>query len=175
MSEHTSEGGFHPHVSPLWHYFAVFATLIALTGLTVVQAKSPMLDFGAHANLVIAMLIAGTKGTLVALIFMHLLYDNKLYAITLIGSILFLLTLIVMTMFDTMTRASTQPERGAVPGQVDPDRWQVYERRERGEKFHHGEHGDGSGDHGAAKQGAAATTGAADHGAAATTGAGEAH
>lgn len=57
-------------------YYTVFYTLIALTALTVFSSRQ---DFGNHAiNIVIAVVIAMSKATVVALFFMHLKYDGKL-------------------------------------------------------------------------------------------------
>jgi cytochrome c oxidase subunit 4 len=88
------------HILPLRVYLIVAALLLIATGLTVTIAQ---VDFGPW-NLVVAMLIAGIKATLVAMFFMHLKYDNKLYSIVFVGAILFLAIFIVFTMFDTMRR-----------------------------------------------------------------------
>lgn len=88
------------HVLPLRVYLIVATLLLFGTGLTVAIAQ---IDFGPW-NLVVAMAIAGIKATLVAMFFMHLKYDNKLYSIVFVGAILFLAIFIVFTMFDTMRR-----------------------------------------------------------------------
>ena len=90
----------HHHILPLSTYFGVGAALLVLTGITVLVAQ---FDFG-PINLVVAMAIAAIKGTLVALFFMHLKYDNKLYLFVFVGAILFLALFIVLTMFDTQDR-----------------------------------------------------------------------
>jgi cytochrome c oxidase subunit 4 len=58
------------------------------------------------------MLIASFKGSLVALYFMHLKYDNKLYLSIFLISLLFLAVFIVFTMFDTLNRGDIYEERG---------------------------------------------------------------
>ena len=88
------------HVLPLRVYLMVATLLLVATGLTVVIAQ---IDFGAW-NLVVAMLIAGFKATLVALFFMHLKYDNKLYSLVFVGAILFLAIFIIFTLLDTLGR-----------------------------------------------------------------------
>jgi len=88
------------HVLPLRLYLAVGAVLIVLTFVTVAIS---FIHFGGW-NLVVALLIASVKATLVALFFMHLKYDSKLYLIVFLGAILFLAIFIVFTMFDTMER-----------------------------------------------------------------------
>ena len=62
------------HIVPVPTYIKIFVVLVLLTGITVAAAQ---VDFGAM-NLVVAMLIASVKATLVALFFMHLKYEHKL-------------------------------------------------------------------------------------------------
>jgi cytochrome c oxidase subunit 4 len=97
------------HILPLKVYFAVGAALLFLTIVTVAVA---LVDLG-PLNLLVAMLIAAVKASLVALYFMHLKYDNKLYAVIFVTSLLFLATFIIFTMFDTMTRDHISPEEAA--------------------------------------------------------------
>jgi len=95
-----SQDNSHHHILPLSVYLTIGSILIVLTGVTVYVAS---IDFGAY-NLVIAMVIAGFKASLVALYFMHLKYDNKLYMITFLGALLFLAIFVIFTMFDTLRR-----------------------------------------------------------------------
>jgi cytochrome c oxidase subunit 4 len=88
------------HIIPLRTYLNI---AMALLGLTIVTVWVAQYDLG-PVNLVVAMLIAVTKGTLVAMFFMHLKYTNKLYATVFIGALLMLAVFIVFTMFDTMSR-----------------------------------------------------------------------
>ncbi|MFQ5498914.1 MAG: cytochrome C oxidase subunit IV family protein [Candidatus Zixiibacteriota bacterium] len=88
------------HVLPLSIYIGVASALIVLTAITV---SISFMDFGPY-NLVVAMVIAGIKATLVAMFFMHLKYDNKLYTVIFVGSILFLAAFVIFTMFDTLRR-----------------------------------------------------------------------
>lgn len=103
MSQETIE---RPHITPLWVYFTVAAGLLALTLITVYASR---VDLGAW-NVVVALSIAASKATLVALFFMHLFYDNKFYSIVFSTGILFLTIFIVLTMLDTETRDSIYPE-----------------------------------------------------------------
>lgn len=96
------------HILPLKIYFGVAGTLFALTAITVWVASY---DFGAF-NIIVALLIAFTKGTLVALYFMHLKYDNKLFGSILVLSLLFLAIFIGFTMIDTMFRGEIEPIEG---------------------------------------------------------------
>jgi cytochrome c oxidase subunit 4 len=88
------------HILPLSVYLKIGLGLIILTGITVWIAS---FDFGPY-NLLIAMAIAATKASLVALYFMHLKYDNKLYSIIFIIGVFCLAVFIIITMFDTLRR-----------------------------------------------------------------------
>lgn len=89
-----------PHVLPLSVYWGVFGALIFLTVVTVATAQ---LDLGPF-NVPLALLIASTKGLLVALVFMHLWWDHKQNALIFAVSLLFLVIFIVLTMADTEAR-----------------------------------------------------------------------
>jgi caa(3)-type oxidase subunit IV len=96
------------HITPFSTYLWVATALFTLTVITVTVAQ---IDFGPW-NLVVAMLVASAKAILVALFFMHLLYDNKLYAAMFSGALLFLSIFIILTMFDTLGRGDISPEEG---------------------------------------------------------------
>ena len=89
-----------PHILPLSMYLGIGSILIFLTFITVYVAG---INFGAY-NLVIAMVIAMVKASLVALYFMHLKYDNKLYMLFFLSALFFLGVFIIITMFDTLRR-----------------------------------------------------------------------
>ena len=116
------------HIIPLQTYFKVFGALMFLTLLTVLAAK---IDLGSF-NIVLAMLIAIAKSTLVLLFFMHLYYDNKTNLLFFLGSVLFLIIFISFTYFDVAYRDGIDPiedvnpleqkplqELGAVPDKED--------------------------------------------------------
>jgi cytochrome c oxidase subunit 4 len=107
MSDHSK-----PHVLPLSTYLMVGSALLVLTFVTVLVAQ---FHFG-EWNLIVAMAVAAVKATLVLLFFMHLKYDNKIYAYAFLISIAFLAVFIVFTMIDTMTR--DEFGRGSVDRQV---------------------------------------------------------
>lgn len=100
--DEVDQGGH--HVLPLPVYLSVFASLILLTVITVWVAQ---FDFGAFNGLV-AMAIATLKATLVGMYFMHLKYDNKLYATILVSSVGFLLIMWAFTIFDFITRVPVE-------------------------------------------------------------------
>ncbi len=88
------------HAVPLKVYLAVGAALLILTAITVGVS---FIHLG-HWNIVVALAIAAVKASLVALFFMHLLYDKKLYLTIFLIAIMFLAVFIGFTMLDTMKR-----------------------------------------------------------------------
>lgn len=82
-------------------YMLIGATLFVCTVLTVAVAKIEWLDFGARgfdtADMVIGLLIATFKATLVALIFMHLNHEKKLIYWLFGFGLVFGLSLMVLT------------------------------------------------------------------------------
>jgi cytochrome c oxidase subunit 4 len=88
------------HTISVQTYLIVGGLLLLLTGLTVLIS---FVDLGGM-NVVIALIIASTKALLVALFFMHLLHDHKLYLIIFSTAIIFLAIFLMLTMFDVMTR-----------------------------------------------------------------------
>ena len=88
------------HVLPLRIYFGVAGALLGLTGITVTIS---FIHLGGW-NLVVALTIAGIKALLVAFFFMHLWYDNKFYLFIFSMAVVFLVILIIFTMFDTLER-----------------------------------------------------------------------
>ena len=73
MSDHSSV-----HVLPLRVYLGIGTALLVFTGITVGVSY---VQLGAW-NIIVALLIASFKATLVALFFMHLLYDNKFFILS---------------------------------------------------------------------------------------------
>ena len=120
MSSHShEEGGFHPHINPLWVYMAVFGALLVCTVITVLAAQLPLKDLLGEQKrivaLVIAMAVAIVKATLVAAIFMHLWYDNKFYFLLFTLSVLFLGIFIIFIYFDIHFRSELNPENDMDP------------------------------------------------------------
>lgn len=96
------------HIIPKRIYFAVFITLIFLTGLTVWVA---FFDLGAFNN-VAAIGIAIIKATLVLLYFMHVRYSQRLTWVFVAVGFLFLVILLAFTMSDVSTRDWPPSPRG---------------------------------------------------------------
>lgn len=76
-------------------YLTVFVALLVLTVVTVLASR---IDLGITGGVILAMIIAGVKGTLVAGVFMHLFSDKrKLIYVVLIYTGIFLLALFLLT------------------------------------------------------------------------------
>ena len=104
----SKSGEHHPHILPLKVYLGVGAILLVLTGITIAVSFIHLGPF----NIVAALAIAAVKALLVAFVFMHLYYDNKLYFMLFASTILFLIIFIGFTMIDTMQRADLYQEVG---------------------------------------------------------------
>ena len=84
--------------------------LLALLFLTIITVAASRVDFGA-ANLLIAMLIASVKASLVIAIFMHVKWDTAINKLVFLGSFLFLSLLLIFTLTDQATRGDADPLR----------------------------------------------------------------
>jgi cytochrome c oxidase subunit IV len=89
------------HVVPASLYIGIWATLMVLTLTTVLASFAELGPF----NIVVALVIATIKGTLVVLFFMHLRYSPKLTIAAVIASIFFLFIMFSLTMTDYLSRA----------------------------------------------------------------------
>ena len=97
-------------------YLLILGALLVLTALTV---KAAGIDFGSpSANLVIAMIIASAKASLVALYFMHLRWDKPLNATIFVGGLCFLGIMLTFTFMDNSTRAEVHPRTRPTPAIV---------------------------------------------------------
>jgi cytochrome c oxidase subunit IV len=90
------DGNVHVHISSTPFYIGIFGALILLTFATV---KVSYYDFGS-ANIIIAMLIATMKASLVAAFFMHLRYDQLFNTLAFLAAFLFLGIFILLTYDD---------------------------------------------------------------------------
>jgi cytochrome c oxidase subunit 4 len=88
------------HIVSPGTYLAIILTLLALTGITVFAA---FVDLG-RFNIVVALLIATIKATLVVLIFMHAKYAPERTKLVIIAGIFWLALLLFMTLSDYATR-----------------------------------------------------------------------
>jgi cytochrome c oxidase subunit 4 len=81
-------------------YLAIILTLVALTALTVWAA---FIDLG-RFNIVVALVIATTKASLVVLYFMHAKYSHRRTQLVIIAGIFWLALLLFMTLSDYISR-----------------------------------------------------------------------
>jgi cytochrome c oxidase subunit 4 len=98
--------GYGPHhVTPASTFLQVLVVLLFLTVITVAASR---VDFGA-ANLLIAMLIASIKASLVIAIFMHVKWDTAINRIVFLGSFVFFALLLTFVLADQATRGRANP------------------------------------------------------------------
>ena len=88
------------HIVPVRIYLLIFATLVVLTGVTTAVA---FVDLGVM-NVVVMMLIAFTKATLVVLYFMHVRFTSRLTQLAAASGFAWLAILIGLTLSDVLTR-----------------------------------------------------------------------
>jgi cytochrome c oxidase subunit IV len=88
------------HVSPKGVYYAIFATLMVLTAITVGVAFINLGPF----NFPVAISIAIVKATLVILYFMHVKYSSRLTKLVIGTGFFFLLVLFTLTLTDYLSR-----------------------------------------------------------------------
>lgn len=101
MSEnHPSE---HHIVSPKI-YFAIFGALMVCTLLTVYAATVDLNQYFSGLNIIVALVIATFKASLVVLFFMHGKYSPKRTQLVIICSIFWLAIMLFMTMSDYISR-----------------------------------------------------------------------
>ncbi|HLU40441.1 MAG TPA: cytochrome C oxidase subunit IV family protein [Planctomycetota bacterium] len=116
MSAHASSHAEHVegmHVAHVSSAGTLVRVLIALLFLTVITVAVSRVDFGS-ANLLVAMLIALVKMSLVMTWFMHLKHDTAVNTLFILGSFVFLALLFLFTISDHVTRGDvdqtlTQP------------------------------------------------------------------
>jgi cytochrome c oxidase subunit 4 len=84
------------------------ANLFALLFLTVLTIAAASFNFGS-ANVVIALAIASVKATLVALFFMHLVWDKPVNAIIAGAGFLFLGIVLMFDVLDVTSRVNYLP------------------------------------------------------------------
>jgi cytochrome c oxidase subunit 4 len=106
-------------------YAKILATLLALTVITVLAAG---VNFGS-GNVVIALVIASIKGSLVALFFMHLRHEKPMSAVIFVSGLAMLAVFLIFSTIDSGARrenqirpSTTSPAfrvRAAAPGSRD--------------------------------------------------------
>ncbi len=96
------------HIVPKRTYFAIWAALVILTGVTAwVSTLNLHLVLGLRdlsLNAAAALLIATLKASLVVLFFMHVKYSPRLTVVVIFAAIFWLFILITLSMADYLTR-----------------------------------------------------------------------
>ena len=87
----------HVHIPKVGTLVAVFVALIAFTFIT---AEVATIDLGGELNIIVAMLIACTKATLVAWIFMGVRFTSQLTKLFCVAGLVFLSILLLITFSD---------------------------------------------------------------------------
>lgn len=95
-SDHHDKHGL-AHVAGKKVLLGVFSVLMVLTLLTVLATT---VDLGGQTNLVIALIIATIKATLVAAYFMHLRYDRMFHTIVIAAGLLVALLFVGFAVMD---------------------------------------------------------------------------
>ena len=89
------------HVVSVRIYLVIFTALVVLTGVTTAVA---FVDLG-RLNVVVMLLIAFVKATLVVLYFMHVRFTGRLTQIAAASGVAWLTIMIGLTLSDVLTRA----------------------------------------------------------------------
>lgn len=106
QAQHKSTTGGHQaghEAHGMGRYIAVWAALIAGTILTVITGR---MDFGG-LNIIIAMVIACVKASLVVLFFMHLWDEGGVNRLVFATSLVFVMVMILGTFGDLFFRLNT--------------------------------------------------------------------
>jgi cytochrome c oxidase subunit 4 len=117
-TEHADDGAVHVHIASARFYWGIFGALVFRTVATV---KVSYYDFGA-ANIIIAMLIATAKASLVAAFFMHLRHDKLFNTLAFLAAFVFLAIFILLTYDDVGRRGEIDPDYG---GTIQPQTGQA--------------------------------------------------
>jgi len=88
------------HDSGIRIYVVVWGALVVLTAVTVAVSYVHL----GLMNVVVALLVASVKASLVALFFMHLRYENRLVWGFALTPVFFLILIIAGTLSDTLFR-----------------------------------------------------------------------
>jgi cytochrome c oxidase subunit 4 len=146
-AHHKTEGAVHAHISSAPFYGVIFLALIFLTVLTVGQSY---VDLG-KLNLIVVILIATTKASLVVSFFMHLRYDNKFNALIFLSGLLFIGVFFAYTMNDTDRRGEFDADQNVrVLPKTGEDAPGGFVAHPAGSGSASGEHGGAAPAHGAA-------------------------
>lgn len=110
------------HILPLSLYIGVWLALMVLTFITVAVSY---FDFGSM-NMIVAMVVATLKASIVALFFMHLAFDEKFNGLALVTSTIFIALFFIFVFADLKFRGEYDPVEGNFVKQMAPaqTKWQ---------------------------------------------------
>jgi cytochrome c oxidase subunit 4 len=97
------------HIIPAKVYLRTLIALLVLTSITVGAAY---IDMGSPMNIIVAMIIAVIKGSIVCLFFMGLKYDRPLNTVIFSSSVFFLFCFFLFVFIDVGTRGELDPTKG---------------------------------------------------------------
>ncbi len=103
MSTHTEHAE-----NPKTETLKYVATLVVLLILTAITVGASYINFGS-GNVVIALVIATIKASIVGLIFMHLLHDKPVNAVIAVAGFVFLGIFLMFDFIDVDSRTNPQP------------------------------------------------------------------
>jgi cytochrome c oxidase subunit 4 len=86
-------------------YLLIFATLMILTATTVYAAEVDLNHYFAGLNVIVALVIATCKATLVILFFMHAYYSTKRTQLIIISGVFWLAIMLSLTLGDYASRS----------------------------------------------------------------------
>ena len=89
------------HIVSKKTYYAIFGALMVGTAMTIGAAFINLHNF----NIVVALLIAGVKASLVVFFFMHVKYSSRLTKLTVAIGFIWLFIMVSITMTDYLSRA----------------------------------------------------------------------
>lgn len=98
-------------------YWAVFVALLIFTGLTVGVSYIP---FVASMAIVVGLIVAFCKGTMVALIFMHLKAEKRLVYWSLFFTVIFFVVLLFLPLFTDLDQLDDTENGGFYHGTALP-------------------------------------------------------
>jgi cytochrome c oxidase subunit 4 len=94
MTEHVE------HTGSVKTFALIWISLLILTGITV---GASLVDLGPF-NIIVALVIASCKATLVVLFFMEARYSSKITKVTIVSALFFLILLLGLSMTDYISR-----------------------------------------------------------------------
>jgi cytochrome c oxidase subunit 4 len=84
------------HIVPYRTYGLILVLLLILTGISVAVTQIELTRWA----MLVALLLAATKSSIVLAIFMHLKFDQKVYRVMAIFVVMVIVAVIVLTFFD---------------------------------------------------------------------------